>query len=353
MKKLLATLMILTMLIAPAHAAEKKLSIVCTTFPSYDWMREILGERVKDVDLSLLQDNGVDLHNFQPTAEHFIRVSSADMLVYVGGPSDGWVDDAVKEAKNKALLAVNLMDAMGDLVKEEADLEGMQETEHAHHHDHDDHDDDHDDHDDHDEHDEHDDHDDHDDDHDHDHEHHHHEHESDEHIWLSLRNARHLVKVLCEKLSAIDKEHADLYAANTAAYIQKLDALDKQYQEVVSSAKDKTVLFADRFPFLYLTEDYGLTPFAAFSGCSAETEASFETVAFLAGKMDELKLPAVLTIEGSDQRIAKAVLGASKDANRPILTLHSIQSINRDDVQNKTYLGIMQENLETLKKALQ
>lgn len=185
----------------------------------------------------------------------------------------------------------------------------------------------------------------------HDHEDHEHHHE-DEHVWLSLRNAQQLVKVLAEKLSAIDKEHAELYTANAAAYIEKLKALDMEYRSVVNSAKGKTVLFADRFPFLYLTEDYGLTPYAAFSGCSAETEASFETIAFLSGKMDEMNLPVVLTLEGSDQRIANAVLTASKNANRPIMAMDSIQAVAKDDINTKTYLSIMQSNLEVLKQAL-
>ena len=381
MKKLFAALLALMLVLSMGSVAaeEKKLNIVCTTFPSYDWMRNILGDRLEQVDLTLLQDSGVDLHNFQPTAQDFIKVSSADLLVYIGGPSDTWVEDAVKEAKNKDLVAINLLKALGDDAVMDVSVEGMQKG--AHHHDHDDHDDhdhdgeeahDHDEHDDHDhdgeeahDHDDHDDHDhdgeeahDHDehDDHDHDHDNHAghvHNHE-DEHIWLSLRNAQKLSRVMAMELAFLDAEHAALYLNNQKAYAEKLDALDKQYQKVVEGAGQKTILFGDRFPFRYLAEDYDLTYYAAFSGCSAETEASFETVAFLANKIDALKLPAVLILDGSDGKIAKAVLNASKDAARPVQVLDAMQTVNKQMVEEgTTYLGIMEKNLNVLKDILQ
>lgn len=377
MKKLFAALLALMLVLSMGSVAaeEKKLNIVCTTFPSYDWMRNILGDRLEQVDLTLLQDSGVDLHNFQPTAQDFIKVSSADLLVYIGGPSDTWVEDAVKEAKNKDLVAINLLKALGDDAVMDVSVEGMQKG--AHHHDHDDHDDhDHDgeeahDHDEHDDHDhdgeeahDHDDHDDHDhegeeahdhDDHDHDHDNHAghvHNHE-DEHIWLSLRNAQKLSRVMAMELAFLDAEHAALYLNNQKAYAEKLDALDKQYQKVVEGAGQKTILFGDRFPFRYLAEDYDLTYYAAFSGCSAETEASFETVAFLANKIDALKLPAVLILDGSDGKIAKAVLNASKDAARPVQVLDAMQTVNKQMVEEgTTYLGIMEKNLDVLKDIL-
>ena len=216
-------------------------------------------------------------------------------------------------------------------------------------HDHDeDHDEDHD----HDREEEHDHDEDHDEDHDHDHEHEH-EDEYDEHVWLSLRNARKLTAAIAEALAGIDAANADAIRENAAAYDAQLQELDAKYTETVENAALKTVLFGDRFPFRYLTDDYGLTYYAAFTGCSAESEASFETIAFLAGKADELNLPAVLTIEGGNHKIADTVISASAKADRKVLTMNSMQSVTSDDVKNgMTYLSIMEENLTVLKEAL-
>ena len=364
---LMAVVMLLSVALAPAMAEKnEKLKIVATTFPSYDWLRQILGEREQEVELTLLQDSGIDLHNFQPTAQDFVKVSSADLFVYIGGVSDGWVNDAIGEAHNKHVLAVNLMDAMGDAVKQDVTVEGMQESAHAHSHD--DHDHEHEaeaahDH-------EHEAEAAHDHDHEHeaeavhDHEHeaeadHEHEHEgrehnhADEHIWLSLRNAKVLVAALKDALVQVDAGHAAVYEANAAAYIAKLEALDKEYAQAVAQVAEPVLLFGDRFPFRYLMDDYGITYYAAFAGCSAETEASFKTVAFLAGKTDEHKLKAVLTLDGSDQAIAKAVINATGPRDQQLLTLNAMQSIGAQDIANGiTYLDIMQDNLAVLRQAL-
>lgn len=370
---LMAVVMLLSVAMAPAMAEKnEKLKIVATTFPSYDWLRQILGEREQEVELSLLQDSGIDLHNFQPTAQDFVKVSSADLFVYIGGVSDGWVDDAIGEAHNKHVLAVNLMDAMGDAVKQDVTVEGMQEGAHAHNHDdheheaeaaHDHeheheheaeaaHDHEHEaeavhDH-------EHEAEANHDHEHDHEHEHEGREHNhADEHIWLSLRNAKVLVAALKDALVQVDAGHAAVYEANAAAYIAKLEALDKEYAQAVAQVAEPVLLFGDRFPFRYLMDDYGITYYAAFAGCSAETEASFKTVAFLAGKTDEHKLKAVLTLDGSDQAIAKAVINATGPRDQQLLTLNAMQSIGAQDIANGiTYLDIMQDNLAVLRQAL-
>ena len=186
------------------------------------------------------------------------------------------------------------------------------------------------------------------------HEHHHEEEkEADEHVWLSLRNAEKLVKIIAEAMAGIDDAHADLYTVNAAAYIEKLAALDEEYTKAVEASPVRTVLFGDRFPFRYLTDDYGLNYYAAFSGCSAESEASFATIAFLAQKVDELDLPAVLTIEGANHKIAETVAETSGHQNLKILTLDSLQRITAQDVAlGRTYLGVMEANLEVLKDAL-
>lgn len=289
----------------------KKL-IVCTIFPQYDWCREILGSKADNFNLVLLLDKGTDLHSFQPTFADIAKVSSSDLFVYIGGESDNWVSDALKEAKNKNLADLNLMEKLGNDVKEEELVEGMQgETE----------EDD--------------------------------ETEYDEHIWLSVKNAKKLTSALCAEIQKLDPQNANLYAENAKNYIAKLDLLDKNYEETVSSSTEKTILVADRFPFRYLADDYGLKYYAAFLGCSAESEASFETIIFLAKKVDELSLGAVLTIENSDKKIARTIVENTKSKNAKILELDSLQSVTGKDIKNgKTYLSIMEENLKVLKAAL-
>ena len=232
--------------------------------------------------------------------------------------------------QNEHLTVINLLDALGDDVKEEEIVEGM---EHEHDHDKDE---------DHDEH-----------DHDEDEDHEEYEHEDDEHVWLSLRNAEKLVKVIAETLAEIDAEKAEPYRVNAESYIEKLQALDAQYAETVDAAAFQTLLFGDRFPFRYLADDYGLTYYAAFAGCSAETEASFQTILFLAQKLDELGLPAVLTIENPKTRIAETVVNATQNKNQKILSLNSMQGVTAQEVKDgAAYLSLMESNLIVLRDAL-
>ena len=322
---------------AKTDDANKKFSVVCTIFPEYDWIRQLVGDKKDNYEITYLLDKGVDLHSYQPTAEDIAKIANCDLFVYVGGESDGWVNDALKESKNDKMQVVNLLETLGKNVKPEEVVEGMQEEdEHDHDHDDKDHDDK--------------DHDHEDADHDHDHEE---ETEYDEHVWLSLRNATVLVNTLAEKLQIIDPENKDYYATTAADYTAKLGDLDSRYLATIKKAKVKTVLFGDRFPFRYLVDDYGLKYYAAFVGCSAETEASFETVAFLAKKTDDLKLKNVLVIENSDQKIAKKIVETTKDKNQNIVVLNSMQSITNEDIANgATYLSIMESNLKALASAL-
>lgn len=311
----------------------KKLKVVTTIFPEYDWVMQILGDKADKADVTMLLDKGVDLHSYQPSTADISKISEADVFIYVGGESDEWVKDVLKQAKNKNLKVINLMDVIGDKAKEEEVKEGMQaEDEHDHDKDKD-----------------------HDEKHDQDKEHDHDkdEPEYDEHVWLSLKNAKIFTKKITDVLSEVDKDNAKTYKANYKNYAKKLDELDKKYAEAVSSAKVKTLVFGDRFPFRYLVNDYGLDYYAAFVGCSAESEASFETVTFLAKKIDELGLKHILTIEGKNHKIAKAVIENTKNKNQKILTLDSMQSTTSNDVKNgASYLGIMEKNLEVLKRAL-
>ena len=318
-------------------SAPKKISVVATIYPQYDWLKNVIGERADAVDLKLLIKNGTDLHSYKPSAQDIATIAKADLVVYVGGESDEWIEKALEATPKEGRIALNLMKALGDHVKKEEIVEGMQAEDHEHHEHAEKHEDGH---------------------HEHAEGHHHHdeeeEMENDEHIWLSLKNAWILVNALAQSLSKVDSANSSFYTANAVLYNAKLWEMDKEFATAVSNASQKTVLFGDRFPFRYLVDDYGIKYYAAFVGCSAESEASFETITFLAGKMDSLQLPAIFTIDGSNGKIARAILEASKNSkNAQVLTLNSMQSVTDEQIKaGVDYLSIMRDNLEVLKKAL-
>ncbi len=326
MKKTISLLLITMMVIcslgacaSPAGTSgDDKISIVTTIFPEYDWVMNILGNNPANAEVTLLLDNGVDLHSYQPTADDIMKIATCDMFIYVGGESDRWVEDALSEAVNKDMVVINLLEVLGESVKEEEVVEGMQEDEDGEHH----HDED--------------------------------ETEYDEHVWLSLKNAVICTEAISHALQdKVDPENSITYAENAAEYMRKLFTLDREYEETIANASGDTLLFGDRFPFRYLTDDYDLNYYAAFAGCSAETEASFETVSFLAGKVDELNLGCILTIETSDGKIAKTIRDNTSTGDQKILVLDSLQSVTMDDINNGvTYLSIMKDNLNVLSEAL-
>ena len=317
---------------ARTEEASAHLRIVTTIFPAYDWVKTILGDRAGQAEVTMLLDNGVDPHSFQPGADDILKLSTCDLFIYVGGESDAWVKDALAGAVNKNMTAISLLEVLGDRVKTEETVEGM-EAEHAHDDTHEDA---------------------HDDAHAHaDSEDGADEAEADEHVWLSLRNAAILCGAVADALKQLDSAGAETYQANADAYREQLAALDTAYQETADQASLRTLLFGDRFPFRYLTDDYGLDYYAAFAGCSAETEASFETIVFLADKTDALGLPVILTIEGRDHRIAETIRDNTKTKDQQILTLDSMQSVTSQEAAGgASYLSIMKSNLEVLKKAL-
>ena len=311
MKRLLSLLLAAALLLlsaacgaADTRAEDRGLSIVVTIFPEYDWTRAVLGDA--NAEVSLLMDSGVDMHSFQPSAADIVKVSSCDLFVYVGGPSDKWAEDALAEAVNPNMIVLDLIDLLGSRTVEEELTEGMAAEPGE-------------------------------------------DPETDEHVWLSLRNAAICCRAIADALAQLDAENAEKYEDNADAYIAELDRLDGAYTAMTEAAAYDTLLFADRFPFRYLTDDYGLTYYAAFSGCSAETEASFETVAFLSEKLAELGLPAVLILDGSDGRMAETIV-ENAGADVPIRTLDSMQSTSAAD--GATYLGIMEQNLAVLDAAL-
>ena len=296
--------------------AAAKLSIVSTIFPEYDWVRELLGDNSSNVDLTLLLGNGVDLHSYQPSIQDVAKISTADIFIYVGGESDAWVDDALKNKKNKDMIVLNLIEILGDSVKEEEIVEGMEAEEEEECEDEEE------------------------------------EAEYDEHVWLSLKNAKVICQAITDALCKKDSANAAGYRKNLSAYTAQLDDLDAAYSDAIKFSSKNTLIFGDRFPFRYLVDDYGLNYYAAFVGCSAETEASFKTVIFLANKMDELDSNYIFKIESGDGKLAKTIIQNSGKKTAQVLVLDSMQSVTSKQASNTSYLKIMNENLNVLKEGL-
>lgn len=311
-------------------AEEGKIQILCTAFPLYDWTRQVAEECEDSIGVSLLMDQGTDSHNYQPTAEDIIRISEADIVIYVGGESDLWMEDvlaSIPAERRERQQYLSMMEVLGSSLREEEHIEGMPETFGGHAYEevgageegHTD------------------------------------EAEYDEHIWLSLRNASTCVQAIAAAVmdKDLDQNDSRIVAENVERYLAELESLDGQYETMVSEAFLNRVLFADRFPFLYLMKDYGLEYDAAFPGCSTETEASFETVIFLAGRLEEYDLPVVLVMEDGDQRMAETIIDNTAGKDQEILVLNSMQSVTAADIgQGVTYLSVMQENLAVLQTAL-
>lgn len=289
---------------ASGDTDKNRITAVTTVFPVYDWTRNVAGD---SCNVIYLDESGTDMHSFEPTASDILTLASADVFIHVGGVSDEWVESAVSSANNPDLITLSLMSVTG--VLEEETVEGMQ----VHEHEHD-------------------------------------AAEYDEHIWLSLRKAQIAVDTICDALSQADSENSASYKANAENYNKKLGELDKKYTDCVNNAKRRTLLFADRFPFRYFTEDYSLEYFAAFPGCSAESEASFETLTSLIEKTRSYALPCILTIENSTADIADTV---SSETGAKILSLNSCQSVTQEDIDSGlTYLSAMESNLQIISEAL-
>lgn len=312
MKKLiciaLALLLSLACFCGCSKADSKTPEIIVTIFPLYDFARVILGDNPAGLEIGLLEKNGTDLHNFQPSAEDIALIGMAKLFVYIGGESDEWAEDALASAPI-AGKACRMIDAVQTLNEET--VGGMQEAEEEEE-----------------------------------------EEAPDEHIWLSISNAQQMVQQLYKEISAIDPENEPVYRANTAAYAEKLEQLYRDYSDVVEAAAYDTILVADRFPFRYLAADYQLNYYAAFSGCAASLDVSFETVGFLSEKLKELQLPAVIIIDGSDGSVAQTVIDSS-GTDAEILMLHSCQCVSAEELESGIgYYEIMTSNLEVLKEAL-
>ena len=308
--------------VAESNSEEtKKLSIVTTIFPAYDWVKQVVGDN-KNVEISFLIDKGVDLHSYQASAADIAKITDSDLFVYVGGDSDDWAEDIIKENPN--LNYINMVDSIGEAALAEELVEGMQDEE-EHDNESEEHANE-------------------------EGEHEEGEEEIDEHVWLSIKNAETVVSAIEAKLAEIDPDNKAEYEKNANDYLAKLDELDKEYKDTLSSIQNKTIIVGDRFPFRYLVNEYGIKYYAAFKGCDAGSEASFETVKFLANKMDELNMSDIFIIDGSKGDLAKTIVDNTKDKNAKVLVLDSMQSTKSSD--NASYLDIMKKNLEVLKEVL-
>lgn len=290
-----------------------KLNIVCTVFPYYDWVRNIT-EGAENVNVTLLLDSGTDLHSYQPTAADIVTITSSDIFIYTGGESDKWVDDVLKTSSDSSVTVIDLIESLPETELYCVEAIG-EEEEHEHE------------------------------------EGEEHNHTYDEHIWLSIKNSIKYAEIIKNALTEKNGENKEIYEANCKRYIEKLDELNKSYEAKISSAAKDTVIFADRFPFIYLMKDYNINYYAAFSGCSAESEASFETVTALAQKTDELGLSYILISETSDGSVANTVKNSTMSKDQQILTLNALQSVTKDKL-SCSYIEVMSDNLDILITAL-
>lgn len=292
-----------------------KIQVITTIFPPYDFVRQIGGDYV---EAEMLLKPGMEAHSYEPTPRDIIRITESDLFLYAGGESDVWVEELL-EGNDTRVHAHSLLEWVEPLEEEAA--EGMQSRGH---------------------------------DHDHDHEEdagvHLEEGEYDEHVWTSPANAILIVEKIRDTLSAIDPDRAGIYEENARGYLEQLRRLDSDYRQVIGEAKRHTVIFGDRFPFLYLVKTYGLDYHAAFPGCSSETEPSAATIAFLTDEVRQDHIPVVFYLELSNAKVADAI--AEVTGARTAM-LHSCHTLTREEMQRgENYLSLMRQNLEQLKLAL-
>ena len=287
-------------LLCGAATAEERLSIVATDFPCYDFARQVAGEAA---DVTLLIRPGVEVHSYDPSPADILAIGACDLFVYIGGESDAWADGILAGfGGDDAPAVLRMMDAVTPI--EEADGEG-------------------------------------------------HDHgapEYDEHIWTSPKNAMAMVDALVDALSDIDPGHAGDYARDGGAYRDAIAGIDAAFESVVAGAARREIVFADRFPFLYLAREYGLDWVAAFPSCTADTEPTPQIILTLIQRIERDGIPAVYTIEMSTQAVARTV---AEETGAKILAMHSVQTVTQDEFDaGETYVSLMQKNVEALREGL-
>jgi len=281
-----------------------KINVTTTIFPPYDFVRQIAGDKV---NLTMLLPPGAESHSFEPSPRDIITVQNSDIFIYVGGDSDTWIDRILESMDTSKMNIIRMMDVV-EVVEEET-VEGMEEEEEEEE-----------------------------------------EVAYDEHVWTSPRNAILIVKAITELLCEADSASADFYRQNSSAYIKSLEELDTEFTKIVAGAKRKTIVFGDRFPFRYFADAYGLSYFAAFPGCSTETEPSAATVAFLINKIKSEQIPVVFHIELSNEHMADTI---SAETGAKKLLLHACHNVSKQDFETGLgYLDLMRRNTESLRQAL-
>ena len=286
---------------------DERIQIVSTIFPPYDFAREITAGKA---NLTMLLPPASESHSYDPTPQDIIKIQNCDVFLYVGGESDRWVKNVLDSMDTSNMTVIPIIDCV-EAVEEEI-VEGMQEEETQSDGPE--------------------------------------TPEYDEHVWTSHKNAKLIVQKISDALCETDTGNADLYRENTKTYLAQLDELDRKLEDLVANSEKKTLIFGDRFPFRYFADAYGLEYFAAFPGCSTETEASPATVKFLIDKVREENLPAVFHIELSNEKMAQTI---SEAAGAKTLLFHSCHNLSKADFEGgKTYLNIMNDNAENLKEAL-
>lgn len=306
---------------------QKKYSVVSTSFPGYDFARAVT--KNTNISTKMLVKPGAETHTYEPTPQDIIDIKNADMFIYVGGDSDTWVKKILKDVDTKKTHVVKLVDLVSTV--EEEIVEGMEdEDDHEHDHDHS-HSHEH--------------------DHDHDHKHDHDEEEegpeNDEHVWTSPKKAMEIVKKIAEVASEIDAAEKNKIDDNAEKYVAEIAQVDRDLHQAIDG-KISEIVVADRFPFRYFADEFGLKYAAAFSGCSEQTEASAKTISFLINKVKQDKIKKVYKIELSNGKIAETV---SKDTGAEVLELHSAHNVTADDFsKGVTYVDLMKRNLAALSK---
>ncbi len=283
-----------------------KLHIVSTSFPGYDFARAITKE-ADDVEVSMLINPGMEVHDFDPAPKDIVKIKESDIFIYVGGDSDEWIEDILEDLDSSQTKVIKLMDLVD--MKEEEHVEGMEEHEHEHD-----------------------------------------EIEYEEHVWTSPMNVISIINKLKEEIKKMDSKNKESYEKNANEYIEKLENIDKDIKDLVQNAKRKELIFGDRFPLLYFVKEYGLSYYAAFPGCSEQTEASPKTISFLVKKVKEDGIPVVFHIELSSGKIAATI---AEETGAKVLEFHSAHNISKSDFDKGiTYVDIMKKNIEALKQAL-
>lgn len=306
-------MMAMTLTACGTEQTDETLNIVTTIFPTYDWVKNIVGDS-EDYKVTYLTNSGTDLHNYSPSVADISLINECDLFIYVGGLSDEWVEKTLDGVTNENQVRLNLVDMIGDGLKIKETREGMQIVEDDCCGDGD----------------------------------------YDEHVWLSIKNAQLFTEEIKDTICQLDPDNAEFYEENTAAYMEELVSLDGSYETELASYEGSTIIFGDRFPLLYMFKDYNLEYYAAFSSCSAETEASFETVVFLVEKVNELDSSYIMNMDGAGHEIAETIISSTDDTQREVLSMNSMENISMSSVEGgTTYISLMETNLQVLLKELE